>query len=159
VLPFLKMPKSEPSLLKYTVNTIVNNGETKGAPVVFESNPTYLNLFGRIEYKVTYGMATTDFTMIRAGSVHKANGGYLVVRAQDLFKNAFSYDALKRALKKGEIKVEDVLEQYRLMSTAGLKPEPIPLDVKVIIIGSPIYTIFFITLTRNRGGCSRSGGV
>ena len=141
-LPFLKMPKQEPSFIKYSVNVIVNNGGIKGAPVVFESNPTYLNLFGRIEYKVSYGMASTDFTMIKAGSVHRANGGYLVIDTADLFKNAFSYDALKRALKNREIKIEDILEQYRLISTASLKPESIPLDAKVILTGSPyVYYI------------------
>jgi predicted ATP-dependent protease len=76
-LPFLKMPKAETSFTRYAVNVIVNNGESKGAPVVYESNPTYLNLFGRMEYKVQYGMATTDFTMIKAGSLHKANGAIL----------------------------------------------------------------------------------
>ncbi len=141
-LPFLKLPKQEPSFAKYSVNVIVNNEDTKGAPIVFETNPTYPNLFGRVEYKVTYGIATTDFTMIKAGSLHKANGGYLVVEAIDLFKNPFSYDALKRALKNKEIKIEDVLEQYRLFSTSALKPEAIPLNIKVIIVGSPyIYYI------------------
>jgi lon-related putative ATP-dependent protease len=136
-IPFLKMSKQEPSFVKYGVNVIVNNGELAGAPVVFESNPTYLNIFGRIEYKVTYGMASTDFTMVRAGSLHKANGGYLIIDTMELFKNPFSYDALKRALKNREIKIEEILEQYRLISTSGLKPEPIPLDVKVILTGSP----------------------
>ncbi len=136
-LPFLKMPKAEASFTKYSVNVIVNNGESLGSPVVYESNPTYLNLFGRMEYKVQYGMAATDFTMIKAGSLHRANGGYLVVDATELLKNAFSYDALKRALKTGEIKIEDVLEQYRLISTAGLKPDPIPLNTKIVIIGNP----------------------
>lgn len=136
-IPFLKMPKAETSFSKYSVNVIVNNGERKGAPVVYESNPTYLNLFGRLEYKVQYGMATTDFTMIKAGSLHKANGGYLVVDAMELLRNPFSYDALKRALKNKEIKIEDVLEQYKLVSTAGLKPEPIPLNAKVILVGNP----------------------
>ena len=143
-IPFLKMPKQEPSFLKYSVNVIVNNGEMKGAPVVFESNPTYLNLFGKIEYKVTYGMASTDFTMIRAGSVHRANGGYLVIDTMELFRNAFSYDALKRALKNREIKIEDILEQYRLISTASLKPESIPLNAKVILTGNPyIYYLLY----------------
>ncbi|OPY78802.1 MAG: Lon protease [Syntrophorhabdus sp. PtaU1.Bin058] len=136
-IPFLKMPKAETSFSKYSVNVIVNNGERKGAPVVYESNPTYLNLFGRLEYKVQYGMATTDFTMIKAGSLHKANGGYLVVDAMELLRNPFSYDALKRALKNKEIKIEDILEQYRLVSTAGLKSEPIPLNAKVILVGNP----------------------
>ena len=136
-IPFLKMPKHEPSFLKYTVNVIVNNGDTKGAPIIFETNPTYPNLFGRVEYKVTYGIATTDFTMIKPGALHKANGGYLMIEAMELFKNPFSYDALKRALKNREIKIEDLLEQYRLFSASTLKPEPIPLDVKVIIVSNP----------------------
>ena len=135
--PFLKMPKAENPFAKYAVNVIVDNGESKGAPVVYESNPTYLNLFGRMEYRVQYGMATTDFTMIKAGSLHKANGGYLVIDAMALLRNPFSYEALKRALKNGEIRIEDVLEQYRLISTAGLKPEAIPINAKVILIGNP----------------------
>ncbi len=136
-VPFLKMPKAEPSFAKFLVNVVVNNSGQEGAPVVLENNPTYLNLFGRIEYKVVYGMAMTDFSMIRAGSVQKTNGGYLVINALDLLKNAFSYDALKRALRHGEARIEDILEQYRLMSTAALKPEAIPLNVKVILIGTP----------------------
>jgi lon-related putative ATP-dependent protease len=145
-VPFVKMPKQEVSFARFSVNVIVDNSEIKGAPVVFESNPTYLNLFGRIEYKILYGMAMTDFTMIRAGSVHKANGGYLVVDALDLLRNPFSYDALKRAIKHEEIKVEDILEQYRLMSTASLKPEAIPLDIKVILVGNP-YLYYLLSTT------------
>jgi lon-related putative ATP-dependent protease len=143
-IPFLKMPKGEPSFIKYTVNVIVNNGNCKGAPVIFESNPTYLNLFGRIEYKVSYGMATTDFTMIKAGALHRANGGYLVIDTLDLFKNPLSYDALKRALKNKEIKIEEILEQYRMISTSGLKPEGIPLNTKVVLVGNPyIYYLLY----------------
>src|SRR5512139_760129 len=136
-LPFMKMPKPEVSFSRYTVNVIVNNGEQKGAPVVFESNPTCLNLMGRIEYRVQYGMAMTEFSMIKAGSLHQANGGYLVLNALDLLKNMFSYDGLKRAIRNGEIKIEDIWEQYRLISSTALKPEPIPLSVKVILIGNP----------------------
>ena len=143
-IPFLKMPKGEPSFIKYTANVIVNNGNCKGAPVIFESNPTYLNLFGRIEYKVSYGMATTDFTMIKAGALHRANGGYLVIDTLDLFKNPLSYDALKRALKNKEIKIEEILEQYRMISTSGLKPEGIPLNTKVVLVGNPyIYYLLY----------------
>lgn len=143
-LPFLKMAKQEPSFVKYTVNVIVNNSESKGAPIVFESNPTYLNLFGRLEYKVSYGMATTDFTMIKAGALHKANGGYLIIDTMDLFRNPFSYDALKRALKNKEIRIEDILEQYRMLSTTGLKPEAIPLNTKVVLMGNPyIYYLLY----------------
>jgi lon-related putative ATP-dependent protease len=143
-LPFLKMPKQESSFTRFSVNVAVDNTETKGAPVVFDRNPTYLNLFGRIENKVVYGMALTDFTMIKAGSVHRANGGYLIVDALDLLRNPFSYDALKRAMKTKEIRVEDLLEQYRIISTATIKPEPIPLEVKVIILGTPnLYYLLY----------------
>jgi len=143
-LPFMRMPKPETSFVRYTVNVIVNNAECKGAPVVFESNPTYPNLFGRIEYKVQYGMALTDFSMIKAGSLHRANGGYIVINALDLLRNIFSYDALKRSIKNKEIKIEDVWEQYKLMSTTTLKPQPIPLDVKVILVGNPyIYYLLY----------------
>ncbi len=136
-LPFMKMQKAEPTFTRYIVNVLVNNSDTKGAPCVFESNPTYFNIFGRMEYKFQYGVATTDFSMIKAGALHKANGGYLVMNALDLLRNIFSYETLKRALRNREIKIEDVWEQYRLMSTATLRPEAIPLNVKVILIGNP----------------------
>ena len=143
-LPFLKMPKQEPTFLRYAVNVIVNNGALSGAPCVFESNPTYYNLFGRIEHKFQYGVAVTDFSMIKAGSLHKANGGYIVINALDLLRNLFSYDALKRAIRNREVKIEDIWEQYRLVTTAMLKPEPIPLNVKVILIGNPyIYYLLY----------------
>ena len=136
-LPFMKPPKQEVSFVRYTVNVIVNNKDCKGAPVIFETNPTYLNLFGRMEYRVQYGMAQTDFSMIKSGSLHRANGGYIVINAIDLLRNIFSYDALKRSIKNKELKIEDVWEQYRLMSTSALKPSPIPLNVKVVLTGNP----------------------
>ncbi len=136
-LPFMKPTKSEPSFVRYSVNVFVNNGAVKGAPVVVESNPTYYNLFGRVEHKLQYGVATTDFTMIKAGSLQQANGGYLVVDALELLKNIFSYDALKRTIKNKEIKIEDVWEQYRLMSTATIKPQAIPFNVKIVLVGNP----------------------
>lgn len=143
-LPFLKMPKSEPSFNRYKINVLVNNSGAQGAPVVIETNPTYLNLFGRIEHKIQYGIAITDFTMIKAGSVHRANGGYLVVNALDLLRNIFVWDALKRMIKNREIKIEDIWEQYRLISTVTLKPEPIPLNIKVVLLGSPyLYYLLY----------------
>jgi lon-related putative ATP-dependent protease len=143
-MPFLKIGKTEPDFLRYTVNVIVNNGESKGAPCIFESNPTYFNLFGRIEHKFQMGAAITDFTMIKAGALHKANGGYLVLQAIDVLRNYFSYDSLKRAVRQKEVRIEDVMEQYRLMSTSMLKPEPIPLDVKIVLIGNPeIYYLLY----------------
>ena len=143
-LPFMKMPKAEPTFTRYTVNVLVNNKERKGAPCVFESNPAYYNLFGRIEHKFQYGVEMTDFSMIKAGSLHRANGGYVVIEVLDLLRNLFAYDALKRAIRNREIKIEDVWEQYRLISTTALKPEAIPLDVKVVLIGSPyLYYLLY----------------
>jgi len=143
-LPFLKPQKTEPSFNRYVVNVFVNNSELKGAPVVIESNPTYYNLFGRVEHKLQYGVAITDFTMIKAGSLQSANGGYLVVDALELLKNIFSYDALKRTIKDKVIKIEDVWEQYRLISTVTLKPEAIPFNVKIILVGNPrLYYLLY----------------
>jgi lon-related putative ATP-dependent protease len=143
-LPFMRLQKTEPSFVRYNVNVLVNNSELKGAPVVIENNPTYYNLFGRVEHKVQYGIATTDLTMIKAGSLQMANGGYLVVDALELLKNIFSYDSLKRTIKEKLIKIEDVWEQYRLISTVTLKPEPIPFNVKIVLIGSPrLYYLLY----------------
>jgi lon-related putative ATP-dependent protease len=143
-LPMLKLQKPEPTFTRYTVNVLVNNKDCKGAPCIFESNPTYYNLFGRIEHRIQYGIALTDFSMIKAGSLQKANGGYIVMHALDLLRNLFCYDALKRAIRNREVKIEDVWEQYRLISTATLKPEAIPLDVKVILIGNPyLYYLLY----------------
>jgi lon-related putative ATP-dependent protease len=143
-LPFMKFQKTEPSFVRYNVNVLVNNSELKGAPVVIENNPTYYNLFGRVEHKVQYGIATTDLTMIKAGSLQIANGGYLVVDSLELLKNIFSYDSLKRTIKEKLIKIEDVWEQYRLISTVTLKPEPIPFNVKIVLIGSPrLYYLLY----------------
>ncbi len=143
-LPFMRPQKTEPSFVRYNVNVLVNNSKLKGAPVVIENNPTYYNLFGRVEHKVQYGIATTDLTMIKPGSLQMANGGYLVIDALELLKNIFSYDSLKRTIKEKLIKIEDVWEQYRLISTATLKPEPIPFNVKIVLIGNPrLYYLLY----------------
>ena len=143
-LPFLKLARQEPNFARYSVNVIVNHGGAIGSPCVFETNPTYYNLFGRIEHKFQMGAAITDFTMIKAGALHKANGGFLVIGALDLLRNIFSYDSLKRAVRNREVKIEDVWEQYRLVTTSAMKPEPIPLDVKIILIGNPeIYYLLY----------------
>lgn len=141
-LPF--MPRQEPSFDRYKVNLLVDNCTATGAPVVFEANPTFPNLFGRIEQRVSYGMATTDFTMIKPGALHRANGGYLVVNALDLLRNPFAYEGLKRAVKNKKVAIEDALEQYRVVPMHTLKPEPVPLDAKVVMIGTPyIYYLLF----------------
>jgi len=122
---------------KYEVNVVVDNSGNDGAPVIFEQNPSYPNLFGKIEREVQYGVVTTDFTMIRPGSIHKANGGFLVMMAEDLFRNPYSWDGLKTTLKTGEVVVEEPGERMGFISTRGIKPEPIPLSIKVVIIGTP----------------------
>lgn len=129
--------------MKYQVNLFVNNEKTVGAPVVIEPSPNYYNLFGKIEYQSRMMSMTTDFTMIKAGAIQKANGGYLVIQAKDLLMDPLAWDSLKKALKYREAIVENMGEQYRLVPTNTLKPQPIPLDVKVVLIGTPIfYTIF-----------------
>ncbi len=137
-------PVPEPSFNQYTVNVFIDNSETKGAPVVWENNPTYPNLFGTIERRAQFGTLTTDFTLLRAGAVHRANGGYLIMNVLDLLKWWLSYEGLKRTLKNREIKIEDLGEQLGLISTKSLYPEPIALDLKVILIGTPyIYQLLY----------------
>ncbi len=136
-IPGLKLSEEESSLTRYEVNLLVDNLYTKGAPVAFETNPTYANLVGQMEKKAQFGAFYTDFTMIRAGSILRANGGYLIVNAEDVLRNSQSYEAIKRVLKNDEIKIEEASEQFRLMSGGGPKPEPIPMEIKVVMIGSP----------------------
>ncbi len=144
-IPGLKLPHQEPSFERYEVNVFVDNRETVGAPVVFETNPTYNNLFGRIEHVMQMGgVATTNFTLIKPGALQRANGGYLIIDAREVLINPFAWDAMKRCIRSGEIRIEDVLEQYRFMTVASLKPEPVPLQSKIIMIGSPwIYYLLF----------------
>jgi lon-related putative ATP-dependent protease len=144
-IPGIKMQRQEPTFERYEVNLLVDNRESDGAPVVFESNPTYNNLFGRIEHVMQYGgAAVTDFTMIRSGALHRANGGYLVIDAREVLINPFVWDALKRCIRTAEIRIEDVLEQYRFMTMVSLKPEAVPLQAKIIMIGTPwIYYLLF----------------
>ena len=144
-IPGIKMPRQEPTFDRYQVNLLVDNKNTGGAPVVFESNPTYNNLFGRIEHVMQYGgVAVTDFTMIRAGALHRANGGYLVIDAREVLMNPFVWDSLKRCIRNSEIRIEDVLEQYRFMTMVSLKPEPVQMRAKIVLIGTPwIYYLLF----------------
>ncbi|MFP3946466.1 MAG: Lon protease family protein [Archaeoglobaceae archaeon] len=135
----------EATLRKYDVNVLIDNSRTEGCPVIFERNTTYQNLFGRIEKEAQFGMLTTDFTMIHPGSVHKANGGYLVIPVEELARNPYSYDSLKRALQSGEIAVEELAERMGFISTKGLKPDPIPLEIKLVLMGdSYIYHMLYM---------------
>lgn len=144
VSPFAGGPPREMNLRKYDVNVLIDNSETKGAPVVIESNPAYPNLFGSIERQAWFGALFTDHTMIKPGSLHKANGGYLVMKALDLLKWYISYEAMKRALRDKEIRIEDLGELYGIFSTRTIRPEPIPLDLKIVLTGDPyIYQLLY----------------
>ena len=120
------------------VNVIVDNTDAKSAPLVFEDNPTYQNLVGRVEYESDMGNLHTDMTLIRAGALHRANGGYLVLEASKLLDHMYAWEGLKRALMAGEIKIASLQEMLSLSSTLSLEPESVPLDVKVILIGEPV---------------------
>nr|WP_315981820.1 AAA family ATPase [Aliamphritea spongicola] len=120
----------------YGVNLLVDNQKTKGAPVVFESHPTYDNLFGRVEYASEMGSVSTNFQLIRSGALHRANGGYLILEAEKLIEQPFVYGALKRALKAHEIRIENPISEMTGMGNVSLAPESIPLNVKLVLIGT-----------------------
>ena len=139
-LPWMR----EAPFKKYGVNVVVDNSNVKGAPVIMELNPSYQNLVGRTEKEPQFGALITDFTMIRGGALHKANFGYLIVRVDELLRNPLSYDTLKRALRDKQIVIEEPEERFGFLSIKSLKPQPIPLSVKVILIGDPyIYQLLF----------------
>jgi lon-related putative ATP-dependent protease len=142
-LPFIQ-PKSQSSLKRYDVNVFIDNSKTEGAPLIQEFNPTYNNLFGKIEKESQMGTIITDFTLIISGSLHRANGGYLVIPVIELFKNPFSWDTLKNALINKEIKIEEISERLGFVTTKTLQPEPMPLNLQVILIGRPeIYQMLY----------------
>ncbi len=120
----------------YRVNLFVDNSNAEGAPVVMDSNYSFSNIFGRLEYENHYGILRTDFTMIRPGLLHKANGGYIIFQANDLLTNPIAYDNLKKVLRNKELGIDNSIDQKTSMVMVSLKPEPIPLDLKVIIIGN-----------------------
>jgi lon-related putative ATP-dependent protease len=122
---------------RYQVNVIVDNSRLGGAPVIYEDNPTHQNLVGRVEHIARMGTLLTDFNLLIPGALHRANGGYLVIDAERLLMNGFSWESLKRALRAGEVKIESVEQLLSLASTVSLKPEPMPLALKVILIGEP----------------------
>ncbi|PKL63095.1 MAG: ATP-dependent protease [Methanomicrobiales archaeon HGW-Methanomicrobiales-2] len=129
---------------KYDVNVVVDNADAGGAPVIVEQNPTFQNLLGKIEKEVQFGIFTTDFTMIRPGSLHKANGGYLILNVEDLLRTPLSWDGLKTALKTGEAVIEEPGERMGFITAKTIKPEPVPLDIKVTLIGTPmIYQLLY----------------
>jgi len=127
-----------PIMERYHINLLVNNQDQDGAPVILESNPTIEALTGEIEYQTQMGALVTDFTMIKPGALHRANGGYLLLEVLQVLQRPFAWDALKRALKNRQVRIESLRDQLRFISTVSLEPQPIPLDVKVVLIGSPL---------------------
>ena len=121
----------------YSVNVLVDNSDTEGAPIVFEDHPTYQNLTGRVEHLAQMGTLVTNFTLIKPGALHRANGGYLVLDAMKLLSHGFAWDGLKRALKSREIRIQSLDQMLSLTNTVSLEPEAVPLDIKVILTGEP----------------------
>ncbi|MBE3557247.1 MAG: AAA family ATPase [Firmicutes bacterium] len=138
---FATLESGDP-LLRYRVNLFVHHDREEGAPVIFERNPTYANVFGKIEYRSTFGTATTNFTLIQPGMLQRANGGYLILEIESVLNNPGVWPTLKRVLTSREVRTENLSEQYALVPTGTLRPEPIPLNVKVFLIGEPHY--FFL---------------
>jgi len=128
-------PAQDGAMRQYTVNVLVGRNGNDGAPVEYEDHPTYGNLLGRIEHRSEFGTLVTDFTLIKAGALHRANGGYMVVDAYKLLTQPFSWDGLKRVLRAGEISIEPLGQTLSLVDTVSLDPQPIPLDVKIVLVG------------------------
>ena len=126
----------EPQLRRYRVNVLVDHGEDEHAPVVYEDNPTYQNLVGRVEYLPQMGALITDFNLIKPGALHRADGGYLLLDAHRVLLQPFAWEGLKRALKAGEVQIESPREALGLMSTVSLEPEPVELETKVVLLGN-----------------------
>jgi lon-related putative ATP-dependent protease len=130
-------PQADP-FAKYEIHIVVDNTDLQGAPVVIETNPTYYNLFGRVERRAQFGTLSADFTLIRAGSYARANGGFLVLNAHDVIMNSGAWETLKRTIENKEVRIEDQAEQFGVVPVAGMRPSPIPVNIKVIMIGSQL---------------------
>lgn len=142
--PGPQMPRTEDPFNRYRVNTLVSRDGDAGAPVVYEFNPTYYNLMGRVDYQPAFGTLSTDFRLIKPGALHLANGGYLIVQARDLLTHPFAYEALKRSLVCREVTMENIGEATSMVPTLTLRPDPIPLNVKVVLIGThEIYRMLY----------------
>jgi predicted ATP-dependent protease len=123
---------------EFNINVIVDNSNTEGAPIVLEDNPTYQNLIGRVEYVSQMGTLVTDFTLVKSGALHCANGGYLILDARKVLTHSFAWEGLKRALKSGEIKIQSLERMLSLASNVSLEPESVPLKIKVVLTGEPL---------------------
>lgn len=134
-LIILGQKSNEDFFNRYLVNVFIDNSNRKSAPVIFESNPTYYNLVGAVEYKNEMGVLRTDFTQIKPGALHEANGGFLVLQARDILSLPYAWQAIKRSLVTQQIQIESLGKLVGAIVTSTIKPQPIPLDIKIIIIG------------------------
>ncbi|HIP52734.1 MAG TPA: ATP-binding protein [Chromatiales bacterium] len=128
--------RDNPAYSRYRVNVLVDNSVTRGMPIVYEDNPSYLNLVGRVEHIARLGALVTDFTLIRPGAMHKANGGFLILDVERILTQPFAWEALKRVIKSREIRIEPMERLMSLITTLSLDPEPIPIDFKIVLVGS-----------------------
>ena len=136
-LPLQAPVDEDEAFTRYRVNDLIDNTTCTTAPTVVAHNPTYYNLFGRIDYQSRMGTLTTNHMMIKSGAIHEANGGYLILQARELLSNPMSWQTLKRTLHSGEIAIENMGEQFSALPSSTLRPKPIPLDAKIIIVGTP----------------------
>jgi len=123
---------------RYAVNVLVDNSALQGAPVVVENHPSYPNLLGSIEHEMAFGATRTDFSMIRPGALHRANGGYLILPARDLLVNTYAWEGIKRVLRDNEIRIVELASQLGLLTSVTLEPDPIPLNIKIYLVGTPL---------------------
>lgn len=122
----------------FRCNVFVDNSQTQGPPIVVEANPNWTNLFGRIERRAALGTYVSDHTLLRPGSVHRANGGYLILNLADVVTKPGVWEGLRRLIRTGEVRIEDPVQQYGILTPQGLRPEPIPVDVKLVVTGEPM---------------------
>jgi lon-related putative ATP-dependent protease len=144
-VPFPMLSPREDPTDRYNVNLVVDNSELSGAPVVTEFNPTYSRLFGGIEKEARFGALITDYTMIRAGAAHRANGGFLILPIEGLLTNPLVWDSLKRTISNEKLEIEEPTDVLGIIVTKSLRPEPIPFDTKVLIVGDPeLYHLLYV---------------
>jgi lon-related putative ATP-dependent protease len=138
LFPMSRSSMESPAMRRYGVNVLVDHSASEGAPVIYEDNPTYQNLIGRVEHLAQMGALLTDFNLIKPGALHRANGGYLILDARQVLLQPYAWEGLKRALQSHQLRIESVGQMLSLISTISLEPEPVPLDVKVALLGDPM---------------------
>lgn len=134
----------ECNLEKYKVNLFIDNSNVKTSPIIYCENPSYYEMFGKIEYENELGVYTTNYTMIKKGVLHNANGGYLIINAENILKGSLTWDTLKKVISSKKLIFENIREQLGALPIKTIKPEPIPIDLKVILIGNEyIYRLLY----------------